>query len=1412
MSRVQSLLNRIVEYAADANTIKTCCGVLSILSRTEDKKAEIASAGLLLILQAMHTHMANDELLEAACDLLWTLAFNNRSVKANISAHGGVHTLLRCIDAHKTNAELLRSVLGTLSNLSELAENQHHIGIGLPVILAALQLHTRNVDLVAFAFDTLASIIVGHKKNCHTIQQAGAMTFILDMVQKHPTRLDLVKSGCHTLAIMCDLAGMGAAIVQAKGIKPLLSLLAATPLPPDIERILTVLIFRISKEPPVLVQLVHEGLLAILFKGLATSHRTHTTETLLATCHILCQVTRHASEHAMDLTPYLPLPACTSDTLLRVAAEHSTAPALALALFRVLASVAKNPKELPALVNMPALETMLALCTTHGNPPEMLHVTIEVLCRLRRSTIQTHVLKTPEKTLTALLVCIRNFPDDIGLLDQAFAIVMVFVSSERASNPRTVFGFVGAAMRFLSRFSTADWSPHLMIEACKFLLHTMTTKEGVESIVSCGGLAILRKFQHDVAKKAMPPELGHLLHAMCLRLDPSAASHRSSSSNNNSNSSLHAESLPKPTLLPSLSVGTISASTPSPVKDPESDDDNIIPSASVHAMATVEVDDNGGNDEVEDNDDVDDEGDEDCDDADDDDDDDVDAEDDDGDDLEGTPEAPRISTSVPSEKADAVGGTPPEEADPIVRDIATCHPYPQDILSSHRIAAVVTDDQFVYASPSGKHLPKHPLRPLPERYDSPVLAPPGNVLSPTCPWTLEPVASSFADDVEMQLYMEERRQQRVAFLNAPVGQLVYQSSFAAGRVTAGSRVSNRYPYTPVPPSQPFASSLTFESEFESGNLLRAVQIGPYEYDLVLRADLHTAGYTQWFYFAVSNVDTSENYTFHIINLYKPDSLFNAGLLPVVYSVKDAATMGMGWRRRGHRVCYYNNPWPLPSKSDDPASTSCYHTLTFSLDFPHRADTFLIAHSYPYTLADHAWHLRQPQFQSPSVVRRSVLCETQGRLDCDLLTITDFAYPAQERLDIVLTARVHPGEPQASWIMRGTLDFLVSDAVEARLLRRLFVFHVIPVLNPDGVFFGNNRCGLSACDLNRQWKTPCRVLHPTIYYAKQLIESLAVVFYCDFHGHSRKMNVFMYGCDSKKHANPIARYYPKLLAAAGHRYVCYDACNFQVNRGREATARVVVGRDLGVANSFTLEASFCGADMGVLAKMHYNVRHLLDLGLVVGQTLLDYAVPMPMDRQPLLEWVQQSDGHPSLYTYIAAQYAQKETLWSVIPLHLTRTKKKSKRAKPTAKRKLKLKPTPPPPVVAQPQLVPPKSKVLKTKRVALPPPKASDKLKKELKTGLLKDAMPPPLALKKFAPLEAKTKLTTHKRCDTPPPPKTPKSGGDDADNNHSDVLRVGKRSTLGYRRLGLSSPASCKDGSEDDARRSRRISFPTVMK
>lgn len=79
-----------------------------------------------------------------------------------------------------------------------------------------------------------------------------------------------------------------------------------------------------------------------------------------------------------------------------------------------------------------------------------------------------------------------------------------------------------------------------------------------------------------------------------------------------------------------------------------------------------------------------------------------------------------------------------------------------------------------------------------------------------------------------------------------------------------------------------------------------------------------------------------------------------------------------------------------------------------------------------------------------------------------------------------------------------------------------------MLNPDGVIVGNNRCSLSGKDLNRQYRTVMRESYPSVWHTKlmirRLLEECGVAIYCDLHAHSRKHNIFVYGCESKRTAS------------------------------------------------------------------------------------------------------------------------------------------------------------------------------------------------------------------------------------------------------------------------------------------------------
>lgn len=91
--------------------------------------------------------------------------------------------------------------------------------------------------------------------------------------------------------------------------------------------------------------------------------------------------------------------------------------------------------------------------------------------------------------------------------------------------------------------------------------------------------------------------------------------------------------------------------------------------------------------------------------------------------------------------------------------------------------------------------------------------------------------------------------------------------------------------------------------------------------------------------------------------------------------------------------------------------------------------------------------------------------------------------------IIILARSHPGEAPASYVCQGFLEFLIGKHPIANILRENFIFKIIPMVNPDGVFLGNNRCNLIGQDLNRTWHTANEFSHPTLYAIKNMLKEI-----------------------------------------------------------------------------------------------------------------------------------------------------------------------------------------------------------------------------------------------------------------------------------------------------------------------------------
>ncbi|CAH0407227.1 unnamed protein product [Chilo suppressalis] len=315
----------------------------------------------------------------------------------------------------------------------------------------------------------------------------------------------------------------------------------------------------------------------------------------------------------------------------------------------------------------------------------------------------------------------------------------------------------------------------------------------------------------------------------------------------------------------------------------------------------------------------------------------------------------------------------------------------------------------------------------------------------------------------------------------------------------------------------------FIHNFDSGNLghvervpteLIAPSLNPktnatetpdYEFNLWTRPDCAGTefenGNRTWFYFGVQASEPNALVRLNLINLNKQGKMYNQGMAPVTRTLPGKPQ----WERIRDR--------PVHSTDDN----------TFTLSFKYRTSenlkaTTFFAFTYPFSFAELQIALNSidmkmlplPPPQSPDDIyyyRECLIYSLEGRR-VDLLTITSHHGITHEREEglknlfpennerpfkflnkkvIFVSARVHPGETPSSFVFNGFLNLLLNrnDPIAVQL-RKLYVFKMIPFLNPDGVARGHYRTDTRGVNLNRVYLNPSLVYHPTVYASRALI--------------------------------------------------------------------------------------------------------------------------------------------------------------------------------------------------------------------------------------------------------------------------------------------------------------------------------------
>ncbi|KAG3134588.1 hypothetical protein PI126_g18626 [Phytophthora idaei] len=222
-------------------------------------------------------------------------------------------------------------------------------------------------------------------------------------------------------------------------------------------------------------------------------------------------------------------------------------------------------------------------------------------------------------------------------------------------------------------------------------------------------------------------------------------------------------------------------------------------------------------------------------------------------------------------------------------------------------------------------------------------------------------------------------------------------------------------------------------------------------------------------------------------------------------------------------------------------------------------------------------------------------------------------PKQKKM-VVISARVHPAETPANFMLDGMLQLLLHPTDESAIaLRRHFVFKIIPMLNPDGVCQGFYRTDTRGVNLNRVYEDPQPELAPTVFALKNLLLELVNDYggadsvsaqenmvYLDLHAHANRRGCFIFGnnhlpdmldVNNEAMETAIARQvqtqlYARLVGLHTP-FFDYMACLFDKNNmtrhdlrdnsnattSRQGSSRVALYRATGLTYVYTIECNY-----------------------------------------------------------------------------------------------------------------------------------------------------------------------------------------------------------------------------------------------
>ncbi|MCF1428183.1 MAG: M14-type cytosolic carboxypeptidase [Shewanella sp.] len=213
-----------------------------------------------------------------------------------------------------------------------------------------------------------------------------------------------------------------------------------------------------------------------------------------------------------------------------------------------------------------------------------------------------------------------------------------------------------------------------------------------------------------------------------------------------------------------------------------------------------------------------------------------------------------------------------------------------------------------------------------------------------------------------------------------------------------------------------------------------------------------------------------------------------------------ASYTKGWESYQAVASYDRQTWfRLPTR---------YENGVLSIELALDCDSIQIAYFAPYSYERHQDLLAAVQLH-PEVTLEHLGLTLDGR-DMTLVKVGD---GDERKKNIWITARQHPGETMAEWLIEGLIyQLLNTENPTSKALLDKANFYIVPNMNPDGSARGHLRTNAVGVNLNREWLTPSAEKSPEVLYVTKKMKETGVDLFYDVHGDEGLPYVFLAGCD------------------------------------------------------------------------------------------------------------------------------------------------------------------------------------------------------------------------------------------------------------------------------------------------------------